>query len=159
MLFGIGTDICKIDRIEQTLARQGHRFVKKLLGPEELEEFHALGGESDTPEESFTPTQITFVAKRFAAKEAAAKAFGTGIRGKLSLNHIQVVHTDLGKPELALREYAQQFAQENKSSFRAPNKMSITPRMSVFRSGRENDLSGIVLATTEAGLPRKVEAV
>ena len=68
MIFGIGTDIVEVSRIEDSLARFGHAFAMRLLNEREMQEF------------MLTNTQARFLAKRFAAKEAFAKALGTGIR-------------------------------------------------------------------------------
>ena len=70
MILGIGTDLAVIERIGQTLERRGERFARRILTDNELERFRNH------------PHQVSYLAKRFAAKEAAAKAIGTGI-GKL----------------------------------------------------------------------------
>ena len=95
MIFGIGTDIVHVPRMAANLERHGERFAHRLLSPEELIEFaHAA-----------RPAQ--FLAKRFAAKEAASKALGTGFRDGLTLAQIAVVHDALGKPGLRFNGYAQ----------------------------------------------------
>lgn len=88
MIYGIGTDIVSVVRMERALARHGEPFAERLLGEQELQEFHAAA------------RPARFIAKRFAAKEAAAKAMGTGFRNGLALRHICVVHDELGKPLL-----------------------------------------------------------
>ncbi len=93
MLVGIGTDIVRIARFEAMLERHGRRVAERILSAEELVEFAA------------TARPANFLAKRFAVKEAVAKAFGTGFRDGLSLRHIGVAHDSLGKP--SLRFYAQ----------------------------------------------------
>lgn len=100
-IHGIGTDIVEIARIEQALSRHGERFATRLLHPDELPEWHAAAAQS------------AWLAKRFAAKEAFAKALGTGLRGVVTLRNIGVRHDALGRPsffcapplaaELALR--------------------------------------------------------
>ena len=100
MIFGIGTDIVSVSRISELYSRHGSRFAERILSDDEYQEFKKL----KRPEH--------FLAKRFAVKEAAAKALGTGFRDGLSLKHISVVHDELGKPELFFREYAKQLQQQ-----------------------------------------------
>lgn len=88
MIYGIGTDIVAIKRIEAALARFGDRFAMRVLALEERESFRA----SEHP--------ARFLAKRFAAKEAFAKAIGTGLRHPVTLHGIHVLHDALGRPEL-----------------------------------------------------------
>lgn len=85
-IYGIGTDIVEVRRMAAILARHGHRFARHILSPAELPEYEAAA----FPER--------FLAKRFAAKEAFAKAVGTGLRHPLSLTRITVTHDALGKP-------------------------------------------------------------
>lgn len=85
----IGTDLVEIARLQGSLERFGRRFGERILGPDELPEWLASGA------------QARFLAKRFAAKEAAAKALGTGFREGVSWVEIQVRHDELGRPLLA----------------------------------------------------------
>ncbi|XXQ69300.1 holo-ACP synthase [Neisseriaceae bacterium B1] len=87
MIFGIGTDILHLERISQMQARYGEALARRVLS--DLEWQHFSGSQNPA----------RFIAKRFAAKEAFAKAVGTGIREPVSLRFISVVHDDLGKPE------------------------------------------------------------
>lgn len=96
MIVGIGTDIVRIGRFELMLERHGARVAERILSADELREFVAGV--------QVLHVQARFLAKRFAVKEAVAKAFGTGFRDGLSLRHIGVDHDALGKP--ALRFYA-----------------------------------------------------
>ncbi|MFK0573426.1 holo-ACP synthase [Endozoicomonas sp.] len=93
MIAGIGTDIVRIDRIERSLNRLGEAFARRILTEFEL----SVWVERSSP--------AAYLAKRFAAKEAVAKAFGTGI-GKLSFQHIEVRNNVAGAPELILYGYA-----------------------------------------------------
>src|SRR5574343_942722 len=86
MISGIGTDIVSVQRIGQLLARHPERGMSHLLHPAEQAEAEAA------------PCKERFVAKRFAAKEALAKALGTGLRAPVLLPSIRVQHDDLGKP-------------------------------------------------------------
>lgn len=88
MIFGIGTDIVEVTRIEDSLARFGNAFAMRILNEREMQEF------------AQSNTQARFLAKRFAAKEAFAKALGTGIRGPATFENIGISHDDLGKPVL-----------------------------------------------------------
>ena len=96
MILGIGTDIVKVDRIEGMLSRRGDRFAERILGPKELEKYTEIENKK------------AYLAKRFAAKEAVSKAFGTGFRDGLMFSHIEVVNDELGKPVLQFREKAAQ---------------------------------------------------
>lgn len=88
MIFGIGTDIVAVRRMADALARHGERFAARILAPEERGEFTS------------NKSQARFLAKRFAAKEAFAKALGTGVRFPATLHNIRVGHDGLGKPAL-----------------------------------------------------------
>lgn len=88
MIFGIGTDIVRIDRVESVYDRFGERFVDRLLLPEERAEFGA------------TRRRIRFLAMRFAAKEAIVKALGTGFGHGVWIRDIGVRHNDWGRPEV-----------------------------------------------------------
>ena len=99
MIYGIGTDIVEVTRIEQSLARFGDAFAQRILSEAEWLEY----GQSQV--------KPRFLAKRFAAKEACAKAFGIGVRAPATLPNITVSHDDLGKPVLefapALKAWAE----------------------------------------------------
>ncbi len=88
MIFGIGTDIVAVKRMAEYWQRHGERGLEKMLAPAEREACRA----------SLDPGR--FLAKRFAAKEALGKAFGTGVRAPVLLPDIAVLHDELGKPSL-----------------------------------------------------------
>jgi holo-[acyl-carrier protein] synthase len=90
MIFGIGTDIVEVSRIEDSLARFGEHFAQRILTEREWQAFE------------LSQTKARFLAKRFAAKEAFAKALGTGLRVPATFQNIGVAHDDLGKPVLDL---------------------------------------------------------
>jgi holo-[acyl-carrier protein] synthase len=92
MIFGIGTDIVEYARVAALWARYGERFAVHILSENELPE---LGGRADP---------ARFLAKRFAAKEAFAKAVGSGMRHPVTLRRIGVTHDGLGKPVLQFDE-------------------------------------------------------
>jgi holo-[acyl-carrier protein] synthase len=88
VIYGIGTDIVQIDRVERIYRRFGQRFAEWMLHPREWQDFNQAKGKG------------RFLAKRFAVKEAASKAFGTGIAKGLSLQDIVLTHNRQGKPKL-----------------------------------------------------------
>lgn len=90
MIYGIGTDIAEISRLGDLYQRHGERALERILAPTERDDCRA----------STDPAR--FIAKRFAAKEALGKAFGTGVRDPLLLTHIAVDHDELGKPFFVL---------------------------------------------------------
>jgi len=92
MLLGAGIDIVEVKRIKNIIERRGDRFIEKILHSRELEELATMSN------------SIAFVAKRFAVKEAAAKALGTGIGKQLSFTDMYVEHDELGKPLLKFTE-------------------------------------------------------
>jgi holo-[acyl-carrier protein] synthase len=90
MIFGIGTDIVRISRIQQGLDRYGERFARRILAGEELTDFQR------------TLHPARFLARRFAAKEAVVKAYGTGFTRGMTFQDIVVSHDAAGKPLLLL---------------------------------------------------------
>jgi len=94
MIFGIGTDLVHIPRMEALLQKHGDKIAERILSESEFVTFQE------------TSNKASFLAKRFAAKEAAAKAMGTGFRDGLSLRHIAVTNDKNGKPELQFFERA-----------------------------------------------------
>ena len=95
MIYGIGTDICDIRRIEATLARRGERFAEKVLGPTELKVFHARGARIEK-------RGVRFLATRFSAKEAFSKAIGLGIRSPMTWRACEILNEPSGKPFVRL---------------------------------------------------------
>lgn len=95
MIYGIGTDICDIRRIEATLARRGERFAEKVLGPDELKVFRARRVRSET-------RGVRYLATRFSAKEAFSKAIGLGLHLPMRMPDCQVLNQASGKPVLKL---------------------------------------------------------
>jgi len=93
MIYGIGTDIIRIARIDAALSRHGERFTDKILGPQEAKVFESRRAASRL-------RGVRFVATRFAAKEAFSKALGLGMRAPMSWRAMEVVNAASGKPEL-----------------------------------------------------------
>ena len=90
MIIDIGTDIVDIRRIERTIARFGERFLDRIFTAKERARAERKANRVET------------YAKRFAAKEACAKALGTGFRQGVFFRDIGVVNLPSGKPTLAL---------------------------------------------------------
>ena len=105
MIFGIGTDIIDIRRIEATLARRGDRFAQRVLGPGELAVFESRRAR-------VARRGITYLATRFSAKEAFSKAIGLGLRMPMTWRACEIVNVDSGKPTIKLHgALAEWFAQ------------------------------------------------
>ena len=105
MIYGVGTDLCDVRRIEATLGRRGGRFAEKVLGPHELVVFR--GRLAAVPARG-----VRYLATRFSAKEAFSKAIGLGMRMPMTWRDCEVVKASSGKPEIALHgELARWFAQ------------------------------------------------
>jgi holo-[acyl-carrier protein] synthase len=88
VIYGIGTDLVSVQRIEDVLFRHGDRFLHRILSEAEVAEYA----------ESAQPAR--FLAKRFAVKEAFSKAWGTGIGDSVGWHDIRVTHDARGKPLL-----------------------------------------------------------
>ena len=86
MIFGIGTDIVSIKRIEDSLFRFGDRFLHRVLNEAEVAEY------------AQTSQPARFLAKRFAVKEAFSKAYGTGIGAEVGWHDVTITHDARGKP-------------------------------------------------------------
>jgi holo-[acyl-carrier protein] synthase len=99
MILGIGTDLARVERFERARLRHGERFAQRLLGDDELAQFHERGAPA------------AFLAKRFAAKEAFVKALGTGLRRGMCWTEVQVHNDALGRPSLRLSGRAQELAE------------------------------------------------
>ena len=95
MIYGIGTDICDIRRIRDTLARRGERFAEKVLGPHEIEVFRERRAKVEA-------RGVAYLATRFSAKEAFSKAIGMGMRMPMTWRDCEIVKVASGKPEIRL---------------------------------------------------------
>ena len=95
MIFGIGTDVLEVARVERVHARFGDHFVRRLLLPQELRQLE------------FTQRKVRFLAMRFAAKEAIVKAMGTGFSHGMWIRDAGVVQNAWGKPEVIFSERGQ----------------------------------------------------
>ncbi|WGW00776.1 holo-ACP synthase [Vibrio sp. YMD68] len=97
-ILGLGTDIAEIERIEKALSRSGEAFAQRILTNSEMESYRGLKQKG------------RFLAKRFAAKEAASKALGTGIAQGVSFQDFNISNDQLGKPMLSLSNKALELA-------------------------------------------------
>lgn len=86
MIFGVGTDIVELSRVQGTFDRFGEHFVRRLLMERELELF----AQSKRP--------VRFLAMRFAAKEAVVKAMGTGFAHGVWLRDVGILNNEWGRP-------------------------------------------------------------
>src|ERR671914_669169 len=96
MIFGIGTDVVKVERIKQVYERHPERFVERLLLPPELKAFRSYS------------RPVRFLAMRFAAKEAIVKAMGTGFAHGIWIRDVGVAANEFGKPGIIWSERGQQ---------------------------------------------------
>jgi holo-[acyl-carrier protein] synthase len=92
VIFGIGTDIVELSRIEQTYGRYGDHFARRILMEEEME----LYQRSKNP--------VRFLAMRFAGKEATVKAMGTGFAHGVWLRDVGILNNDWGRPVIVWSE-------------------------------------------------------
>ena len=88
MIYGVGTDLIEIRRVERVLKRYGERFARRILCEPELKRFRSHR------------QPVAYLAKRFAAKEAFSKALGTGIHAPANWHGVWVVNLKSGKPQL-----------------------------------------------------------
>ena len=95
MVYGIGTDICDIRRLRATLERRGDRFAEKVLGPTELQVFHARRARAEV-------RGAAYLATRFSAKEAFSKAIGLGMRMPMTWRACEILNLPSGAPVVRL---------------------------------------------------------
>lgn len=100
MLAGIGVDIVEIARFQRMLERFGDRIAQRILTEQEFQQFQRRN------------RSAAFLSLRFAAKEAASKALGTGIAHGIGFHSIEVVNAETGKPELKFHAAADRLVQQ-----------------------------------------------
>lgn len=127
-LIGIGTDLVSVARMETALQRHGPALARRILHPEEWREFQAR------------PASAAWLARRFAAKEATAKALGVGIGARLGLRDVRVAHDAAGKPLLQLDGVGRRTAQDQ----------GVTQMQISLSDEREFALAFVVLLGEEA---------
>lgn len=95
MIFGIGTDIIDVRRIQSTLSRRGERFAERVLGANELLVFRARSAR--------VPARgLSYLATRFSAKEAFSKAIGLGMHMPMSWGACEILNSAGGQPTIRL---------------------------------------------------------
>ena len=100
-IFGIGTDIINIKRINASIKKGGFNFKKKIFSDKEI----------SYCEKKKNPS--AFYAKRFAAKEAFTKALGTGIGKGISIKNIEILNDSRGKPSIKLKGNVDKFLRKS----------------------------------------------
>ncbi|HXK00380.1 MAG TPA: holo-ACP synthase [Buchnera sp. (in: enterobacteria)] len=93
-IIGIGIDIITISRIKKIIHESGSKLAKRILSKKEFNEY------------LIKKNKINFLAKRFSAKEAASKAFGTGMRNKVTFNSFEIYNDHYGNVKLLLLNQA-----------------------------------------------------
>jgi holo-[acyl-carrier protein] synthase len=92
VIFGIGTDVVRLERVQAVFERHGEHFVRRLLMPEEEVAFRRY------------KRPVRFLAMRFAAKEAIVKALGTGFAHGIWIRDVGVQSNEWGRPEVIWSE-------------------------------------------------------
>lgn len=95
MIYGIGTDICDIRRVEATWLRQGERFVRKVLTDAEFAVWQQRSAR-------WPQRGLRYLATRFSAKEAFSKAIGLGMRMPMSWRRCEIINQGSGQPHIVL---------------------------------------------------------
>ena len=95
MIYGIGTDICDVRRIRESIERHGDRFARKVLSDAEFDVWKART--SRWPERG-----VRYLATRFSAKEAFSKAVGMGMRMPMTWRNCEIANLPSGKPTIVL---------------------------------------------------------
>jgi holo-[acyl-carrier protein] synthase len=95
VIYGIGTDLVEIGRIEAACARHGERFAQRILGPAELSRYQQRRARS-------ARRGLAFLATRFAAKEALSKALGLGMHSPMTWRSAEVINAPGGRPVVLL---------------------------------------------------------
>lgn len=105
MVYGIGSDICDIRRIEATLGRQGERFAMRVLGDAELNIWRQR-------QARWPKRGLSYLATRFSAKESFSKAIGLGMRAPMTWRNCEVLNERSGKPVIVLHGPLRQWFEE-----------------------------------------------
>jgi len=99
-IFGLGTDIVNIKRLEKILKKKNNNFKTRIFSKNEIQY-------CDKKNNSYS-----FYAKRYAAKEALSKALGTGIRKGINFKDIEIINNKLGKPTIKLKGSTKNFLEK-----------------------------------------------
>lgn len=95
MIYGIGTDICDIRRIQASLEKHGDRFAARVLSDAEFVTWKARSAR-------WPARGVRYLATRFSAKEAFSKAIGLGMRMPMTWKHCEISNERSGKPSITL---------------------------------------------------------
>lgn len=106
MIFGIGIDIIEIERIAASYERFGERFARRILGAREFERFETRRARS-------AARGIAFLATRFAAKEAMAKALGLGLRSPMRWHAMEILNDASGRPLASVHADLRRFVERH----------------------------------------------
>lgn len=102
MIFGIGVDLVRVDRVEKAIVRYGDRFLQRVFTPREIAYCRNRSRQG-----------VWQFAQRFAAKEAFSKALGVGLRaGGIRWREVEILPNAMGKPEIALSGRAWELCRE-----------------------------------------------
>ncbi|MDI6853461.1 MAG: holo-ACP synthase [Deltaproteobacteria bacterium] len=102
MIYGIGVDLVRVDRIEKAIARYGDRFLERVFTPREIAYCRGRRRQG-----------VWQFAQRFAAKEAFSKALGVGLRGGgIRWREVEVLPNSRGKPQITVSGRAQELCQQ-----------------------------------------------
>jgi holo-[acyl-carrier protein] synthase len=94
-VYAVGTDVCDIRRIAATYERRGERFAERVLGPGELQVFHARRARS-------AARGLAYLATRFSAKESFSKAIGLGMHMPMTWRACEILNHPSGQPYVRL---------------------------------------------------------
>lgn len=97
MVYGIGTDVCDLRRIAAALTRRGDRFAEKVLGPAELQVFHARRARAPS-------RGLAYLGTRFSAKESFSKAIGLGLHMPMAWRSCEILNHPSGQPFVRLHD-------------------------------------------------------
>ncbi|MBS1188133.1 MAG: 4-phosphopantetheinyl transferase [Burkholderiaceae bacterium] len=109
MIYGIGTDIIQISRVEAALARYGDRFAERILGPDEMLRYQRRKAKVEV-------RGVRYLATRFAAKEAFSKAIGLGMHMPMTWRAMQTLNAPSGKPIVVCSGELQALMEQKKLS-------------------------------------------
>jgi holo-[acyl-carrier protein] synthase len=102
MIYGIGVDLVRVDRIAKAIERYGDRFLRRVFTPAEIAYCQARSRQG-----------VFQFAQRFAAKEAFSKALGVGLRaGGIRWREVEVIPNSMGKPEIRVCGRAEEFCRQ-----------------------------------------------
>ncbi|MDR2488498.1 MAG: holo-ACP synthase [Desulfovibrio sp.] len=147
MIVGLGVDLVELSRIRRSLERFGDHFIRKLLHPSELTGMFTPEG-AKTMTDALLQRMTPFVAARFAAKEAGAKALGTGFAKGLGPRDIRVLSLASGKPAVSFHGQALTVA----------DALGVKTAHLSLSHARESAVAVVILETDGLDRPQREEA-